>query len=88
MEFVAMAEAEPSPVHQYKEVTFRTPVILGSDALPVTYESQLIRYRRGELLHQDVIPAACMSLPNGMVIDLPLTDNTAYFEKMLAWLPL
>lgn len=86
-----MASHQPPitpPLPPLKEVVFRTPVILGSHGIPVAFEGQLVKYRKGALLHEDTVPAQCDSLPRGMVIDLPLTDIAAYYHKLLAWLPL
>jgi hypothetical protein len=71
-----------------KEVTFHTPVILGSANVHVPYASEKVSYSKGDLLHEPTIPQECEHLPNGFLIDLPLTNVTAYVSEMLPWLPL
>ena len=70
------------------EVVFRTPVMLGSTGLATEYLSLKVRYRKGDLLHDDRMPPSCQALPLGMVIDLPTTNVAAYVQQFLGWLPL
>ena len=71
-------QAETTPLRPWKEVIFRTPVIIGSTDLPSQYAAEKVRYRRGDLLHEETLPEVCRHLPNGMVIDIPVTNIEEY----------
>ena len=69
-----------------KEVIFRTPVLIGVDFEVDTTRVQKVRYQKDSFLHENAVPQACQSLPNGIVIDL-LTENiNEYIEQFLGWL--
>ena len=71
-----------------KEVTFRTPVILGNSHIASRYDKDKIKYRKGDILHENSIPLVCESLHNGMIIDLPVENIEEYVNEFLRWLPL
>ena len=72
----------------WKEVWFRTPVILGNANLPPTYEGELVRYQKDAILHENLIPPVCERLSNGMVIDMPTEDIESWVAERLHWLQL
>ena len=57
---------------------FKTPVLLCRDDFINKYQSKKVKYKKGERLHDMLIPPECADLPNTIVIDLPITDIERY----------
>jgi hypothetical protein len=57
---------------------FKTPVLLCGDDFSSNYQSKKVKYKKGERLHDMLIPPECADLPNTIVIDLPITDIERY----------
>ena len=66
---------------------FLTPVIFGTTNIPASYSIKSKQYAKGEILHKPISKSAYSSLPNGMQIDLPLTETDAFIKEHLNWLP-
>ncbi len=68
----------------FKEVIFVTPVIYGSQHIPNNFSSRKIRYRQGARLHDDDVPEVCNSIPEGVIIDMPLVSIETYIRDHLS----
>ena len=65
-----------------------TPVLLGSENHPSTFDKDIVKYRKGDLLHGKGVPVICRTLPNGMIIDLPIEGIEEFVSNYLQWLNL
>ena len=70
-----------------RAVTFHTSVILGSNFAGISDPVLTVSYTKDRRIHNRMPPQECESMPNGMVIELPLKDTEQYIRQYLFWLP-